>query len=108
MTTTTIPVTVTPEATARVAELSMQAELERMLEYTRQTVPGLRAIEVREALPYDTGDETTIVIDAIRDNPQLPDDPTQRHWGAWQCDTFPPEVCHYFVLLSVYGPDHAG
>ncbi len=41
MSATTFPVSITPEAAARVAELGMQAELERMLEHTRQTVPGL-------------------------------------------------------------------
>jgi hypothetical protein len=108
MTAGTIPVTVTPQAAARVAALGMDAELQRMLEHTRRVVPGLRSIEVREALPYDTGDETTVVIDAIRDNPHLPDDPTERAWGDWQCATFPPEVCQHFVLLCVYGPNHAG
>ncbi len=60
MTPTTIRITVTPEAAVRVAELGMQAELDQMLEHTRQTVPGLKSIEVQETLPYDTGDETTI------------------------------------------------
>ncbi len=107
MSTTTIPVTVTPEAAERVAELGMQAELERMLEHTRQTVPGLRSIEVQLALPYDTGDETSIVIQVTRTNPHLTNDPTDWDWGAWQCDTFPPYVCRYFVMLTLYEPDHA-
>lgn len=40
MRTASVPITITPEAAARVAKLGMQAELERMLEHTRQTVPG--------------------------------------------------------------------
>jgi hypothetical protein len=107
MTMTTIPVTVTSKAAERVAELGMQAELERMLEHTRQKVPGLRSIEVQLALPYDTGDETSIVIQARRDNPHLSNDPTDWDWGGWKVDTFPPDVCRYFVMLSVYEPDHA-
>ncbi len=107
MSITTIPVTVTPEAAARIAELGMQAELERMLEHTRQTAPGLRSIEVQLALPYDTGDDTSINIEATRENPHLPYDPTDRNWGAWKVRTFPPDVCRYFVMLSVYEPDHA-
>jgi hypothetical protein len=108
MSTGTIPITVTPEAAERVAALGMDRELGQMLEHTRRVVPGLRAIEVREALPYDTGDETTIVIEAVRDNPHLADDPTERAWGDWQCATFPPQVCQHFVLLCVYETDHAG
>ena len=76
MSTIAAPVTVTPEAMARIAELGMQAELERMLEHTRKTVPGLRAIEVQLALPYDTGNETSIVIEASRRVP--PSHTTQR------------------------------
>ena len=98
----------TPEAAARVAELGMQTELERMLEHTRQTVSGLRSIEVQLALPYDTGDETSIVIQATMDDPQLEYDLTDTDWGKWQVRTFPPEVCQYFVMMTVYGQAHEG
>jgi hypothetical protein len=108
MATTTAPVLVTPEAAQRVAELGMQAELERMLEHTRQTVPGLRAIEVQLAWPYDTGDETSLVIEVTRDDPHLGYDPIDSIWGEWKVKTFPPDVCRYFVMMSVYEPTHAG
>ena len=108
MNTSTVPVTIEPEAAARVAELGMQAELERMLEHTRQTVPGLRAIEVQLALPYDTGDETSIVIQVTMDDPHLEYDRTEDEWGDWKIDTFPPGVCRYFVMLTVYGSPHEG
>ena|SRR5438309_1166588 len=97
-----VPVTVTPEAAARVAELGMQAELERMLEHTRRAVPGLRAIEVQLALPYDTGNEDSVVIEASRPNSHLAHDPTDSDWGRWKVATFPPDVCRYFVMMSVY------
>ncbi len=106
--TSTVPVTITPEAAARIAELGMQAELDRMLEHTRLTVPGLRAIEVQLALPYDTGDETTLVIQATRSDRQLPYDPTEDEWDAWKIETFLPDVYRYFVLLTVYESTHAG
>jgi hypothetical protein len=108
MTTTTVPVTVLPEAATRVTELGMQAELERMLEHTRHTVPGLRAIEVQLALPYDTGEETTIIIEATRDHPHLTNDPTDMDWAAWKRESFPPKVWEHFLLMSVYGSTHAG
>jgi hypothetical protein len=108
MTPTTVPVTVTPEAATRVAELGMQAELERMLEHTRQAVSGLRAIEVQLALPYDTGDETSIIIQATMDDPHLEYDPIEDQLGAWQVRTFPPDVCRRFVILTVYGAAYEG
>jgi hypothetical protein len=103
---TTVPLTITPEAAARVAELGMQAELERMLDHTRQTVPGLRSIEVQLALPYDTGDETTLIIEVGMDDPYRLDDPTWEQWSYWQISTFPPHVCRYFTMMPVYGPPH--
>jgi hypothetical protein len=41
-----LPIDVTPEAAARVAQLGMQAELESMLEHTSRTVPDLRGLRV--------------------------------------------------------------
>ncbi len=107
MTPTTIPITVTPEAAARIAELGMQAELDRMLDHTVETVPGLRSIEVQLFETYDAGDENGLTIWSTRVNPHLADDPTNRQWGAWLVRTFPPGVCRYFCMLSVYEPDHA-
>ena len=108
ITTTTIPVTVTPEAAERVAELGMQAELERMLEHSRQTVPGLRAIEVQLALPYDTGDETSVIIQATRAGPFRPEDPTQRKWDDWQMNSFSPDVYRHFILMTLHEKAHEG
>ncbi len=108
MSTTTIPVTVTPEAAERVAELGMQAELECMLEHTRQTVPGLRSIEVRLALPYDTGDVPTIIIEAAKCFPARADEPTQTEWDDWQMNTFPPDVYRHFLLMTLQEPTHEG
>ena len=108
VTPTTIPVTITPEAAARVAALGMQAGLEQMLEHTRQTVPDLRAVQAEEAPPYDSGDESGVTIWAVRPVPLVEYDTTDDEWGAWKVDTFPPDVCRYFVMMSRYGASHAG
>src|SRR5205807_2017132 len=52
---TNVPTIVPPEAAARIAELGMQPEFERMLEHIRRSVPDLRRIEVEVSWPYDTG-----------------------------------------------------
>ncbi len=100
-TTATIPVTVRPEAAERVAELNMQRELEQMVEHTKQTVPGLRSIEVQLALPYDTGAETSIIIEATMDKPTLWPDSTLKDWSNWKIETFQPEVWTHFNLMFV-------
>jgi hypothetical protein len=106
MSPTTVPVTITPEAAARVAELGMQRELDLMLEHTKPSVPGLRRITLNIEPCYDTREEEGITIDADMDDPHLAYDPTEREWGRWMISTFPPEVCEHFALMTHYwAPD---
>src|SRR4051812_44835886 len=99
-TTNTVPVTVTPEAKAWVAKLGMQRELEQMVEHTIQTVSGLRSIEVTVTEAPWFKDEPTVVIHAHRPHPGGEDDSTDRDWGQWLVNTYPPEICTHFVLMS--------
>jgi hypothetical protein len=108
MSTTTVPVTITPEATARLAELGMLAELEQMLEHTRQVVPGLRKIEVNINLPYETHTDIGIGIEAYSTLAYVPGDRTHWDWGAWKVRAFPPEVCEHFSFGLMYEGSHAG
>jgi len=103
---TTVPVSIEPEAAARVAELGRQRELEQMLEHARQTVPNLRALEVQLALPYDTGDETSITIQATISGDHPDGFHVSKQWGQWKIHTFPPEVCWYFGFQVVYENNH--
>lgn len=108
MSQTTVPVTITTEAAERLAELGMQRELDLMIEHTKQTVPGLHAITVVLEPCYDTRDEPGITIEATMDDPHLEYDPTESEWGAWKVDTFLPEVCEHFVMMTTYGTAHDG
>jgi hypothetical protein len=108
MSTMTVQVTITPEAAARVAELGMQAELEQMLEHTRQVVAGLRKIVVDITLPYDTGTEIGIGIEAYTTIPFVRGDLTDWDWGVWKARTFPPEVCEHFSFGITNEVHHAG
>jgi hypothetical protein len=105
---TSVPVTVTPEAAARVAELGMQAALEQMIEHTRQVVAGLQRIEVVLDPPYDTGDEPYLTIWAVTSEPYRDEDTTEWDWGSWKVQTFPPDVYRHIALLIQYGDSHAG
>jgi hypothetical protein len=106
---TTIPVTVTPEAAAHVAELGMQKELEQMLEHARQTIPGLLRLDVILVPPYDTGDEDSVLIQATQDLAfHGPNDRTYWEWGGWKVETFPPDVCRHFAFLMTFEAGHAG
>ena len=106
---TTVPVTVSPEAAAHVVRLGMQAEFERMVEHAQQTIPGLLRLDVILAPPYDTGDEDTILLEALRDPVTLRlNDPADDAWGKWRITTFPPDVYRHFVLMMSYGSNNGG
>jgi hypothetical protein len=96
----TIPVNVAPEAAARVVALGMEREFQEMLEHTRETVPGLRAIEVELHYHPENPSDERIVIISVRNLSGPGDDPTNRQWGDWFVRRFPPEVCQHFVMIS--------
>ncbi|SRR6266542_385143 len=100
--TTNVPLTVTPEAAARVAELGMQRELEQMLEHVRQAVPGLRTIAVELWDQYDLDVEPRVVILATMVSENPVEDRTENALGRWKVTTFSPDVCRHFVILILY------
>jgi hypothetical protein len=105
---TTIPITVTPEAAECVGRLGMQAELQRLLEHTLQTVPALKRIEVVLDPPYDSGIEDHVTIEATRSDSLRLEDPTWEQWGAWRDSTFPPDVCWHIGMDMLHETSHAG
>ena len=104
---TTIPLTVTPEAADRVAELGYQGELDRMLEFLRQVLTGLQGLEVYLVPPYDTGDEDGLIIQAACDPATRDVNRKAKHrWRDWRFQTFSPDVYRHFVLFLVDGTPH--
>ncbi len=104
---TDAPLTITPEAAARIAELGMQKELEQMIDYIREVVPELAAIEVVRELPYDT-DWEPVSITAYSDRVFTPGNNTSAKLTEWRIETFPPQVLEHLCLLLSPGRPHAG
>ena len=102
MATTLIPVTVPPDAAARVAELGMRREFERMLEHLKQTVPGLRAIVVELDERANLWEEASLILWTHRTDPGPGDDATDRKLRRWFVETFPPDVLRHVAHLSIY------
>jgi hypothetical protein len=100
----TIPLTITPEAAAFIDAVGQRREFEAMLEHARQVVPGLRAFEVILDDTPEIG-PPLVAIYAHRDARGPDDDPTNRSFGRWAVETFPPEVCLNFTFLSIYHTD---
>ncbi|HEY7158138.1 MAG TPA: hypothetical protein VH575_29570 [Gemmataceae bacterium] len=104
---TDVPLTITPEAAARIAELGVQKEFEQMIAYVREMVPELTAIEVVRELPYDT-DWEPISITAYSDQVFATGDNTSAKLAKWRTETFPPQVLEHLVLLLSPGRPYAG
>lgn len=102
-----IPLTITPEAAAYVVELGLQEPFEQMLGQVRQ-VPGLRSLRVWLQPPYDLGGGPSVIMEGVRDDPRLADDPVDRDFADWQSKQFPPDVFQHFTLLTYYGSEHVG
>lgn len=103
---TDVPVTITPEAEARLAELGMHKEVEQMIAYVREVVPELAAIEVVRELPYDT-DWEPVSITAYSDRVFAPGDNTSAQLDDWVLGTFPPQILEHVVILLSPGNPHA-
>jgi len=106
--TTTLPVTVEPEAAARLAELGFQAQVDRMIDYARQNLPGLVRIEVVLNDRYDMGGEPGVVIEAYGPCPFDEAVRISRELDKWQITEFPPEVLEHLHLSHILGADDAG
>jgi hypothetical protein len=104
---TTVPLSITQEATDYIAEKDLQQPYQQILDNLPRRFPDLQAIEVSVMDPYDLGGEPRVVFDVTRDDPGSLDDPTKQAWIDWFIEAFPPEVMQYFVVLSIYEPKHA-
>ena len=97
---TDVPVTITPGAEARIAELGLHKDYEHMIAFTREVTPGLKAIEVTVNECYDTRDETGIAIEAYSDQLfELGERTTREKLDRRIVETFPPQVLEHFLLL---------
>ncbi len=95
-----VPVTIDQDAADRIDELGMRREFEQMLEHALQTVPGLVSVQVSLALPYDTGDEAGININAYQKwTPDLKD--PWPDWSRWKLENYPTDVWRWFQLMPL-------
>ena len=103
----TIPVRIRPEAAALVAELGVQEPFERMLEWIRQNVPGLRSVQVNFGEDYEFGTDHAVIFDVTMDAPHMQDDRPENAWRDWLIHTFPPQVFQHFTLFTYYAATDA-
>src|SRR5260370_38021687 len=95
--TKTIPVTVTPEAAARIAELGFQTQVEQMIEHARH-LPDVVCIEVVLNDRYDMGGDPGVAVEAYGTRPFDPNETTRADLTRWLVKTFPSEVLEHLHL----------
>jgi hypothetical protein len=103
----TIPITVTPEAAERIAELGVQAEFQQMVDRALQLVPAVKRIEVVLEPAYDTGDDPYLLIYAFHGGPWESGYAAGEKWADWKTFAFHPDVHRHFTLWTHPETDHA-
>jgi len=91
-TATTVPVEITPEAAALIAEHGVDKDIQTMIEHTLQTVPDLHSVEVTR---YDDPSEPIpprIVLTAWRNKSAVDTHEVWKEWIAWYVRASPDEV----------------
>ena len=103
---TDVPVVITQEAEARLAELGMRPQAEQMIAHVREVVPGLTAIGVEIAECYDSREETGVSIGAYSDRVFEPGEYPLGKVAYWAVRAFPPQVLEHLGVMFRQGrPD---
>jgi hypothetical protein len=100
--TTEVPLTIQPDAAARVAELGLQREFDEMIEQARRMIPDLRRIEVTLAWPPDYEDDPRVIIAPIVPNRGVSYLPAEQQYVAWELATYSPDVLRHILLMIGY------
>lgn len=100
--TTTVPITITPEASEHIASLGYRSEFEEMLEHTLQVVRGIQRVEVFVTHDPEAKDIPAVIIRPwVEPSPNGVDDPTEREWMRWQVCKYPPQVAEHFLMMPL-------
>lgn len=103
---TTIPVTITPSAAARIEQLGMQRELQTMIDHTRETISGLEEIIVETWDDPSEPGEPHISIEGWRTGRWVPGDRPEHAWVSWFVNAFHPDVLRWFSFDLLYRDEH--
>jgi hypothetical protein len=104
----TIPITVEPEAAARIAELGFQEHMDRMIEHAMQTLPQISRIEVVMNYRYDEDTPDGVWVEVHSYRPYNPEERIGWDLTARKVHLFPPEVLQYLNMSFYPGNGNAG
>ncbi len=102
-----VPMTVSPEAAALVAERGYEAEFEQFVAKVCELIPEVRRIEAQLSRSDDGAFEDGVTLVAFRNGlPPVPD-PAQEAYSKWKLAGFTPEVWLTFSLMVLSEVNHA-
>ncbi len=94
-----IPVTIAPEAAARIAELGFEKQVAQMIDCARDHLPGLVRIEVVLNLRYDEPDSKDgVYVEAWCDPSYDETDQAGKDLITWMITTLPPQVLEHLSM----------
>jgi hypothetical protein len=100
-----VPVTITPEAAARMAELGMQAQAEQMVGHAVREIPQLVRIDIETFWRADDPSPDGVALRGTTTIPWQEGVKVGQAISRWMVRTFPPEVCEHFLICLRYQED---
>lgn len=107
--TLSLPVTVTPEAAARVAELGFQLVVDDIIAQAHRIFPDLQSLHLTLVPSFEMDDIPWLVIECRADRAEREARDALVAWYTWRAESLPFEVGRHFMLSWVHPEEvHAG
>ncbi len=103
-----IPVKIHDDAAARLGELGLQEEVERLIDYAQQELPEVVRIEIVLNERADPEDDSGVCVEVYGTRAFEPTDPVTRVIARWLAVNVPPTVLQHLHLCYLRGGAHAG
>jgi hypothetical protein len=98
-TTATVEMTLTPEAKALLAHLRLHREVQQMVDYATQHIPGLHTLRVEHCDPIEGFPNEYLLIEAGVAQEQY-GGKVEDDWRKWRDATFPLDTCERLHILT--------
>jgi hypothetical protein len=92
------PVTMSPEAAARVAKLELQQVVDDLITRAYALLPGLQSIQLSLVPSYEMDDIPWLVLECSSARPEREARDGLLAWYTWRADNLPFEVARRFML----------
>jgi hypothetical protein len=108
MSMTVVPVQLGEGVETWLAQLGMQKELQTMIDWVQQNVPGVQGIRVElakyESFYLEGKRHATIWAHCDLPAEEVLNDVTLVGWGIWKAQTFSARVCVHFTMMCAFQP----